>query len=61
MQLCDMLNSTPIGKLLKTVKNDEGINLAEKYITDYVRSARHLLPNQHDKIIKVLVHTVAGK
>ena len=60
IQLCDILNSTPIGKLLETVQNDEGVGLAEKYITDYVRSARRLLPNQHDKLIKVPVHTVAG-
>ena len=57
IQLCDILNSTPIGKLLETVQKDEGI---EKYITDYVRSARRLLPNQHDKLIKVPVQTVAG-
>ena len=60
IQLCDILNSTPIGKLLETVQKDEVIGLAEKYITDYVRSARRLLPNQHDKLIKVPVQTVAG-
>ena len=59
VQLCDILNSTPIGKLLETVQNDEGTDLAKKYIIDYVRSARNLLPNQHDKLIKVLVHIVA--
>ena len=52
-QLCDILNSTPIGKLLESVQNDEGIDLAGKYISDYIRSAQHLLQYQHDKLIKV--------
>ena len=54
IQLCAILNSNPIGELLESVQEDERIDLAEKYISDYTRSARNLFYHQNDKQIQVI-------
>jgi len=46
------LSSIPVGKLLESIQ-DEGTQLPEMYMGDFIRSSQHLLKQPNDKLLKV--------